>query len=172
MKAGDRYVDVLVNSAGRTVPVPAANLDDLTDELFDEITRVNLRGPFAVIRTLASYGIAAVARRDAPGVVVRHPDLGRRPALDPVSARRARAAGLVPAVFYGANSGAAESSMEVDTLKESSDSPAAPAASTAASTTPQGSGTDGEDPDEEFARNNFESDYNDCLNQEKKSQEN
>ncbi|MEO4045131.1 SDR family oxidoreductase [Hoeflea sp. CAU 1731] len=46
-------VDVLINSAGRTVPVPAANLDDLTDELFDEITRVNLRGPFAVIRTLA-----------------------------------------------------------------------------------------------------------------------
>jgi 3-oxoacyl-[acyl-carrier protein] reductase len=46
------HVDILVNSAGRTVVIPARDLDRLTDDVFDEITRVNLRGPFAVIRTL------------------------------------------------------------------------------------------------------------------------
>ncbi len=45
-------IDVLVNSAGSTVLIPARELDRLTDDVFDEITRVNLRGPFAVIRTL------------------------------------------------------------------------------------------------------------------------
>ena len=43
-------IDVLVNSAGRTVMVPAGDLDALTDEIFDQVTRTNLRGPFAVIR--------------------------------------------------------------------------------------------------------------------------
>jgi 3-oxoacyl-[acyl-carrier protein] reductase len=42
--------DVLVNSAGSTVMVPAGDLDALTDETFDQVTRINLRGPFAVIR--------------------------------------------------------------------------------------------------------------------------
>ena len=39
-----------VNSAGSTVMVPAGDLDALTDEIFDQVTRTNLRGPFAVIR--------------------------------------------------------------------------------------------------------------------------
>lgn len=42
--------DVLVNSAGSTVMVPANDLDALTDDVFDQVTRTNLRGPFAVIR--------------------------------------------------------------------------------------------------------------------------
>ena len=42
--------DVLVNSAGNTVMVPASDLDALTDDIFDQVTRTNLRGPFAVIR--------------------------------------------------------------------------------------------------------------------------
>jgi 3-oxoacyl-[acyl-carrier protein] reductase len=42
--------DVLVNSAGSTVMVPAGDLDALTDDIFDQVTRINLRGPFAVIR--------------------------------------------------------------------------------------------------------------------------
>jgi 3-oxoacyl-[acyl-carrier protein] reductase len=46
------HIDVLVNSAGRTVVIPARDLDRLTDDVFDEVTRVNLRGPFSVIRTL------------------------------------------------------------------------------------------------------------------------
>lgn len=45
-----RRVDVLVNSAGSTMPIPASDLDALTDELFDEITQVNLRSTFSVIR--------------------------------------------------------------------------------------------------------------------------
>ncbi|MFD2181671.1 SDR family NAD(P)-dependent oxidoreductase [Rhodoplanes azumiensis] len=45
-------VDVLVNAAGRSTTVPARDLAALTDDIFDEITKVNLRGPFAVIRTL------------------------------------------------------------------------------------------------------------------------
>jgi 3-oxoacyl-[acyl-carrier protein] reductase len=42
--------DILVNSAGFTKPVPAANLDLLTDDLIDEILKANFRGVFASIR--------------------------------------------------------------------------------------------------------------------------
>lgn len=44
------HLDVLVNSGGSTVRVPPAQIDDLTDEIFDEICHINLRGPFAAIR--------------------------------------------------------------------------------------------------------------------------
>jgi len=43
-------VDLLVNNGGATEVVPADDLDGLTDDLFDRITRVNLRGPFAMVR--------------------------------------------------------------------------------------------------------------------------
>jgi 3-oxoacyl-[acyl-carrier protein] reductase len=43
-------LDILVNSAGSTESIPAADLDTRSDEIFDQITRVNLRGPFATIR--------------------------------------------------------------------------------------------------------------------------
>lgn len=43
-------VDLLVNNGGTTEVVPAGDLDGLTDDLFDRITRVNLRGPFAMVR--------------------------------------------------------------------------------------------------------------------------
>lgn len=45
--------DILVNSAGFTKPVPAADLDGLSDALIDEIFRVNWRGQFAAIRAFA-----------------------------------------------------------------------------------------------------------------------
>lgn len=45
-------LDVLVNAAGITRPVPHANLDELDDELIDRIFRVNWRGSFAVVRAL------------------------------------------------------------------------------------------------------------------------
>ncbi|MFM9927439.1 SDR family oxidoreductase [Variovorax sp. H27-G14] len=45
--------DILVNSAGHTQPVPAADLDALTDELIDDIVRANFRGVFATIRAFA-----------------------------------------------------------------------------------------------------------------------
>jgi 3-oxoacyl-[acyl-carrier protein] reductase len=46
-------VDILVNSAGFTKPVPAGDLDGLTDALIDEIFKVNWRGQFAAIRAFA-----------------------------------------------------------------------------------------------------------------------
>lgn len=48
----ERYgrLDILVNSGGWTQPVPMDDLDALTDDLFDAVVRINLRGPFAVIR--------------------------------------------------------------------------------------------------------------------------
>ena len=45
-------LDVLVNCAGVTQPVPHDNLDDLTDELIDRIFQTNWRGPFAMVRAL------------------------------------------------------------------------------------------------------------------------
>jgi 3-oxoacyl-[acyl-carrier protein] reductase len=43
-------LDVLVNTAGFTKPVPAADLDALSDELIDAIFQANWRGVFATIR--------------------------------------------------------------------------------------------------------------------------
>jgi len=51
----ERYgrLDVLVNSAGFTKPVPHADLDALDDDLIDRMFQVNWRGQFAAIRTFA-----------------------------------------------------------------------------------------------------------------------
>lgn len=46
-------LDILVNAAGFTRPVPHADLDGLTDELIDLMLQVNWRGQFATIRTFA-----------------------------------------------------------------------------------------------------------------------
>jgi 3-oxoacyl-[acyl-carrier protein] reductase len=43
-------LDALVNCGGATSPVPVANIDELTDEIFDKTVKINLRGPFAMIR--------------------------------------------------------------------------------------------------------------------------
>ena len=45
--------DILVNSAGFTRVVPHADLEALTDEIFDAILIANVRGTFSVIRSLA-----------------------------------------------------------------------------------------------------------------------
>jgi 3-oxoacyl-[acyl-carrier protein] reductase len=52
---GDAFgrCDVLVNSAGTTAAVPAADLEALDDATFDRILSVNVRGTFAVIRAFA-----------------------------------------------------------------------------------------------------------------------
>jgi 3-oxoacyl-[acyl-carrier protein] reductase len=42
--------DILVNTAGFTKPVKHGDLDALTDELIDEIMKVNWRAQFAAIR--------------------------------------------------------------------------------------------------------------------------
>ena len=51
---GERYgtLDLLVNNAGVTRPVPHDDLDALDDDLIDQIFRVNWRGAFASIRAL------------------------------------------------------------------------------------------------------------------------
>lgn len=46
-------LDVLVNAAGFTKPVPHADLDGLDDDLIDRMFEVNWRGQFAAIRTFA-----------------------------------------------------------------------------------------------------------------------
>jgi 3-oxoacyl-[acyl-carrier protein] reductase len=46
-------LDILVNAAGFTKPVPHADLEALDDELIDRMFRVNWRGQFAAIRTFA-----------------------------------------------------------------------------------------------------------------------
>lgn len=46
-------LDILVNAAGFTKPVPHADLDALDDELIDRMFEVNWRGQFAAIRTFA-----------------------------------------------------------------------------------------------------------------------
>lgn len=50
----DHYgrLDLLVNNAGITRPVPHADLDGLDDALIDDIFRVNVRGAFASVRAL------------------------------------------------------------------------------------------------------------------------
>src|SRR4030095_8690916 len=44
---------ILVNAAGFTTPVPAADLSGLTDSLIDDIFAVTWRGMFASIRAFA-----------------------------------------------------------------------------------------------------------------------
>jgi 3-oxoacyl-[acyl-carrier protein] reductase len=46
-------VDILINAAGYTKPIAHANLEALTDELIDDMFKVNWRGQFAAIRTFA-----------------------------------------------------------------------------------------------------------------------
>ncbi|MBU3614312.1 SDR family oxidoreductase [Polynucleobacter sp. Latsch14-2] len=57
--------DILVNSAGFTKPVPAANLDDLTDELIDDVLKSNFRGVLASIRAFQS-----LLKANSDGLVV------------------------------------------------------------------------------------------------------
>lgn len=46
-------VDVLVNSAGTTRPIPHADLEALDDDLLDRIMASNVQGPFSAIRAFA-----------------------------------------------------------------------------------------------------------------------
>jgi NAD(P)-dependent dehydrogenase (short-subunit alcohol dehydrogenase family) len=43
--------DILVTSAGHSKPIPHANIEDLTDEFFEEILVSNLRSVYSTIRT-------------------------------------------------------------------------------------------------------------------------
>lgn len=58
-------LDALVNSGGATTPVPANDLDGLTDEIFDRTVAINLRGPFGMIRAFRRL----LALGDQPAIV-------------------------------------------------------------------------------------------------------
>ena len=42
--------DILINTIGRNKSISPKNLQDLTDDIFDEIILTNTRGPFSIIR--------------------------------------------------------------------------------------------------------------------------
>jgi 3-oxoacyl-[acyl-carrier protein] reductase len=47
-----KTIDILVNSAGFTKPIPHKNVDALDIPLFDSVLVANVRGPYSVIRAL------------------------------------------------------------------------------------------------------------------------
>ncbi|MGL4284862.1 MAG: SDR family NAD(P)-dependent oxidoreductase [Phreatobacter sp.] len=53
LQASHGRLDILINAAGFTKPVPHADLDALTDDFIDRMLQVNWRGQFATIRTFA-----------------------------------------------------------------------------------------------------------------------
>ena len=58
-------LDILVNAAGFTKPVPHADLEALDDELIDRMFQINWRGQFAAIRTFAP-----LLKRSGDGLIV------------------------------------------------------------------------------------------------------
>jgi 3-oxoacyl-[acyl-carrier protein] reductase len=73
-------LDVLVNAAGFTKPVPHAELEALDDDLIDRMFQVNWRGQFATIRSFAP-----LLKASGDGLIVsisarRSPIVPRRPA--------------------------------------------------------------------------------------------
>jgi 3-oxoacyl-[acyl-carrier protein] reductase len=70
-------LDALVNCGGATTPVPANDLDGLTDAIFDRTVTINLRGPFAMVRAFrpllekgssaAIVNISSIAARTGMG---------------------------------------------------------------------------------------------------------
>ena len=59
------HVDILVNSAGTTRPVPHADLEGLDDDLLDLIMASNVQGPFATIRAFTP-----MLRATGDGVII------------------------------------------------------------------------------------------------------
>ena len=66
-------LDVLVNNAATTKVVPHADLDALTDELFDRILQTNVRGAFATVRAFR-----ALLAADGGGLIVNVSSLAAR----------------------------------------------------------------------------------------------
>lgn len=93
--------DVLVNSAGMTRLIPHANLEALDDELFDSLMRVNVRGPFAVVRAFAPLmtatgdatviNVSSISGRTASGSNVAY--CAAKAALDNLTMSLGRALG-------------------------------------------------------------------------------
>ncbi len=63
------HLDLLVNNAGITTPVPHHDLDALSDEWMDRIFQTNVRGSFATIRACKDLLLAAPPDQGLPLVV-------------------------------------------------------------------------------------------------------
>lgn len=97
----DRYgtLDVLINNAGMTKPIPHDDLDGLDDVLIDQILRVNFRGAFGCVRAckdllLAGEGgtvinISSIAARTGVGSNVAY--CASKAAMDSMTRSLARA---------------------------------------------------------------------------------
>jgi 3-oxoacyl-[acyl-carrier protein] reductase len=92
-------LDILINNAGLTRPVPHDDLEALDDELIDTIFRVNVRGALAMVRAFKSLlllsndalvvNISSVAARTGLGSNVAY--CASKAALDSVTRSLARA---------------------------------------------------------------------------------
>ncbi|QXJ21136.1 SDR family oxidoreductase [Actinomadura graeca] len=127
-------VHVLVNSAGSTAKVAHADLEAMTDELFDAMLRTNVRGPFAVTRTfvplLRASGDAVVVNISSiSGMTASGSNVGycaAKAALDNLTMSLGRALG--PAIRFV---GVAPAAVETDFVAgRGRDAIAAQAAST------------------------------------------
>lgn len=92
-------LDLLVNNAGITTPVPHDDLDGLTDEWIDRIMQTNVRGTFACIRAFHSLlkagesacviNISSIAARTGVGSNVAY--CASKAAIDSMTRSLARA---------------------------------------------------------------------------------
>jgi 3-oxoacyl-[acyl-carrier protein] reductase len=97
-------LDLLINNAGITQPVPHDDLDALTDDLIDDIFRVNVRGVLASVRAMKPLlmvqggglivNISSIAARTAVGSNIAY--CASKAALDNLTMSLARA--LAPLV--------------------------------------------------------------------------
>ncbi|MEM7802064.1 MAG: SDR family oxidoreductase [Chloroflexota bacterium] len=92
-------LDLLVNNAGITTPVPHSDLDGLSDEWIDRIFQTNVRGTFAAIRAFESLlveqeggtviNISSIAARTGVGSNVAY--CASKAAIDTMTLSLARA---------------------------------------------------------------------------------
>jgi 3-oxoacyl-[acyl-carrier protein] reductase len=70
-------LDVLVNNAGITTPVPHDDLEGLTDEWIDKIMQTNFRGSFAMCRAMKDLllNAANIEDEDNSSFIIQHSSL-------------------------------------------------------------------------------------------------